>query len=266
LANTWTNFYPTLWRTEAFRVFGKNSIAPQVTNLTWVNPGGPSEAVRIPKFSYSESDIVDVASLIDAPSGVSEATVLLNLDKKKGFFFEVPYLEQESANVALGENILMQRAVALASKVDSEVFTALTGTTFVLSGACNKLTLVSAIEILNEQNAPESDRILLVNPDSYSDVLNEPEFARADAIAGNDANRSGRILRALNLEIFMTNNLPADVDAVVMHRACLAMAMLKTIELRVFDQPRYFNTGYTGRCTFGRTLIDANLGVRIDRP
>jgi hypothetical protein len=268
LANTWTNFYPTLWKVEGFRVFGKTAISPLVTNRTWVDPGGPSEAVRIPKFQYSTavSNIANVSSLVDAPSGVSEATVLLPLDIKKGFFFDVPYLEQESANVPLAENLVIQHSTALAAEVDTQVFTALTGTTYVLSGACNKATLVSAVQILNENNAPESDRILIVNPAAYSDVLNEGEFARADAIAGNEANRTGRILRALNLEIFMSNCLPADVDAVVMHKACLAMAILHGMDLRAFDMPRHFATGYSGRISFGRVLIDANLGVRIDRP
>jgi hypothetical protein len=42
--------------------------------------------------------------------------------------------------------------------------------------------------------------------------------------------------------------------------------MLRTIDVRVFDQPRHFGVGYTGRATWGKVLIDADLIVPIDRP
>ena len=42
--------------------------------------------------------------------------------------------------------------------------------------------------------------------------------------------------------------------------------MLRSIDVRVFDQPRYFAVGYTGRATWGQKLIDADLVVKIDRP
>lgn len=266
MANTFTNFYPTLFSDTAYLVFARAAIAPQVVNLTWVDPGGPSEAVRIPKFAYSQTPIDDVANLIDAPDDATESSLLLNLDQNRGFHYQVRYHEQDKANVNLGEALLRQRAAALASDIDAKVFAVVTGATLTLSGSVNKTTIVSAIELLNENNAPQTDRILVVNPDAYSDLLNSSDFTRADSIQGAVANRTGLVGQVLGLDVFMSNNLPTGVDAFAAHRAAIAMAMLRRIDVRIFDQPRHFAVGYTGRAIWGQTLIDANLVVPIDRP
>lgn len=267
MGNTFTNLYPTRFSDIAFFEFAAASIAPQVTNLTWVDPGGPSEAVRIPKFGFSTAAIDNVSALIDSPDDASESSLLLNLDVEKGFHFEIKYTEQDKANVALGESILRQRVAALAAVVDQNVFAIASGATVTLSGTVVKATLVSAIELLNESNAPQTDRVLVTNPDGYSDLLNTSDFVRADSIAGANVNQTGFIGQVLGLDVFMSNNIPAAVgDAFVAHRVALAMAMLQTIDVRVFDQPRHFGVGYTGRATWGKTLIDADLIVPIERP
>lgn len=265
-SNTWTNFYQTLFADTAYLEFAAAAIAPQVVNTTWVDPGAPSEAIRIPKFAFSTADIDDVSNLIDTPDAVSESTLLLNLDKNKGFHFEIEYTEQDRANVALGEAVLRQRAAALAAVVDQNVFATASGATTTLSGSLSKAQLVSAIELLNENNAPQNNRVLVVNPDAYSDLLNVNDFVRADSIAGANANQTGFLGMVLGLDVWLSNNIPSTVgDALCMHRVALAMAMLRNVDVRVFDQPRHFSTGYTGRAIWGSTLIDANLVVPIDR-
>jgi hypothetical protein len=266
MANTWTNFYPTLWSDQAYFEFAAAAIAPQVVNTTWVDPGGPSEAIRIPKFQFSTAQIDDVSNLIDSPDDASEATLVLNLDKNKGFHFQIPYTEQDKTNVQLGESVLMQRTAALAAIVDQEVFALASGATTTITGSVNKATLVSAIELLNENNAPQTDRVIVANPDAYSDLLNTDDFVRNDSVAGATSNRTGLVGQALGLDVFLSNNIPSTVgDAIVMHRVALAMAMLRTIDIRVFDQPRHFSVGYTGRAIWGAVRIDANLVVPIDR-
>jgi hypothetical protein len=268
MANVFNNFYPTRFSDVAYLEFAAAAIAPQVVNLTWVDPGGAAEAVRIPKFQYSTAQIDDVSNLIDSPDDATESTLLLNLDKEKGFHFQVRYAEQDQANVALGESILKQRSAALASVIDQFVFAEAANAGTTLSGAVNKATLVSAIEILNENNAPQTDRVLVVNPNAYSDLLNTNDFVRADAVAGSTINKTGFIGTVLGLEVFMSNNIPVATggDAICMHRVALAMAMLRTIDVRVFDQPRHFSVGYSGRAIWGQKTIDSNLMVVIDRP
>ncbi len=267
MSNTLTNFYPTLWSDVAYFEFAAASIAPQVVNTTWVDPGGPSESVRIPKFAYSTAAIDTVANLIDSPDDASESTLLLNLDQEKGFHFEIKYSEQDQANVALGESILKQRAAALAAVIDQNIFSQASGATLTLSGNVNKVTLVSAIELLNDNNAPQTDRVLVVNPAGYSDLLNTNDFVRADSISGANVNATGFIGQVLGLDVFLSNNIPSAIgDALCMHRVAIAMAMLRTIDVRVFDQPRHFGVGYTGRAMWGRTIIDADLVIPIDRP
>lgn len=266
MANTFTNFFPTLFSDNAYFEFAAAAIAPQVVNTTWVDPGGPSEAVRIPKFQFSTAQIDDVSNLIDAPDDASEATLVLNMDQNKGFHFKIDYTEQDQANVQLGESILMQRTAALAAVVDQQVFICASGAATTLTGNLDKAQLISAIELLNENNAPQTDRVIVVNPDAYSDLLAVNDFVRADSIAGSVINRTGLIGEVLGLDVFMSNNIPAAVgDAIVMHRVALAMAMLRTIDVRVFDQPRHFSVGYTGRAIWGCTLIDDKLLVPINR-
>jgi len=266
MANTFTNFYDTLWSTIAYFELAKAAVAPQVTNMTWGSPGGPAEAIRIPYFQYDETAIGAVTGLENNPSNVSEATKVLSLDQHKGFFFQIKYIEQEKSSASLGESVLRQRSAALGSVIDADVLSLTSGFTQVLSGVCNKATLVSAIEYLNSANAPQMDRVLVVDPSCYSDLLNTDDFIRADGIGDGESMRSGRIGTVLGLETYLSNNLPTGADAAVMHRQCIAMAVLTPVQVRVFDQPRYFSVGYSGRAAWGKSLIQDVLGVRIVRP
>ena len=78
--------------------------------------------------------------------------------------------------------------------------------------------------------------------------------------------KSGQIGRILGMDVFLSNNLPAGTDAAVMHREAIAMAVLTPMQIRVFDQPRHFTVGYSGRAVWGKTEIQDVLGVQIDRP
>jgi len=266
MANSFTNFYPTLWSDQSYMQFAAAAIAPQVINTTWISPGGAAEAVRIPKFAFSTSQIDDVANLVDTPDDATESSLVLNLDQQKGFFFQVRYNEQDQSNVELGESILRQRVLGLAAIVDQNIFAIASGAATTLSGTVTRAMIISGIELLNENNAPQTDRVLVVNPDAYSDLLGISDFVQADSIAGAQVNVTGSIGRVLGLEVFMSNNIPSTVgDALLMHRVGIGAAFLKTVEVKVFDQPRHFATGYTGRVIFGRTLIDSNLVVPLDR-
>ena len=271
MANTFTNFYPIRFSDVAYLEFSRTAIATQVVNTTWINPGGPAESVRIPKFGIGTSDINDVANLVDSPENATESSLLLDLDQNRGFHFQVRYFEQDKANVALGQSLLTQRAAALAADIDNKVFACASGAATTLSGTLTKAMLVSAIELLNENNAPQNDRVLVVNPDAYSDILNINDFVRADSIAGSTANATGFVGRVLGLDVWMSNNIPGtgatpDVgDALVMHKVAIGIGMLRTIDVKVFDQPRHFAVGYTGRAIWGCVLIDANLVIPLDR-
>lgn len=265
MANTFTNFFPTLFSDIAYFEFASAAVAPQVANMTWVDPGGAAEAIRIPKFTFQTSDIDDVSNLVDSPDNVTEATVLLNLDREKGFHYEIKYTEQDKANVQLGESVLRQRALALASVVDQDVFETISGADNTLTGVINKANIVSAAQLLNSANAPQTDRVLVVGPEGYSDLLNTDDFVRNDSVAGAQANATGLVGFVLGFETYLSNNLPSTVSGggFAAHRAAIAMAMLKTIEVKVFDQPRHFSTGYTGRATWGQTLIDSSVIVQM---
>jgi hypothetical protein len=265
MANTITNLYPTLWSDIAYFELAKAAVSPSVTNMTWVNPGGPSEAIRIPRFNYDETFIKDISTLSDSPDDINEASMVLNLDQEKGFFFQIKYIEEEKSSVSLGESVLRQRSAALASVIDADVLSLTSGFSQVLSGLCNKATLVSAIELLNEANAPQMDRVVVVNPDAYSDLLNTDDFIRADGIGDGGSMRSGQIGRVLGLDVFLSNNLPTGTDAAVMHRSAIAMAILTPVQVRVFDQPRHFAVGYSGRTAWGKREIEDTVGVQIDR-
>jgi hypothetical protein len=267
MGNTFTNFYPTLWSDDAYFQFSQESIATRVCNMTWADPEGPSEAVRIPVVAYSESAIKDLAVLSNTPDDVTEASLIMQYDREKGFYFLIKYVEQDKCPLDLIAASARQRTIALANVVDKDVFLQFHNAANDLSGPVNKANLVSAITILNGHNAPQNDRILLVSPDGYSDLLNEAEFVRNDAVAGSQANLTGVVGRVLGLDVFMTNNLQtaSGIDAVVLHRAAVAMAMLQRVDVRVFDEPRYFGTSCTGRATWGSKTIDANLMVTIDR-
>ena len=53
---------------------------------------------------------------------------------------------------------------------------------------------------------------------------------------------------------------------VVIAIIALLMAILTPVQVRVFDQPRHFAVGYSGRVAWGRVEIEDTLGVQIDRP
>jgi hypothetical protein len=264
VANTFLNLGATLWSSRAFLEFAASSIGAQVLDLTWVD-GRNAEAVRIPRFLFDEDAIDDVGNLVDSPDVVSGDTLLLALDQHKGFFFQVPYNESEVSAAPLADAVLAQRVAALAFAVDVQAFSLVTGATYVLSGLVNKVTLVSAVQYLNEGNAPLSERLLVVSPAGYSDLLNSDDFTRADSIAGATVNADGRVGTVLGFEVFLSEALPAGVDAFAAHRTAVALAISRDLQSALFDEPRHFAIGGNGRARWGSQLMDPGRVVAITR-
>lgn len=66
--------------------------------------------------------------------------------------------------------------------------------------------LVDLNEKLNKQSVPTDGRYVIVSPEFYSALLNDPRFTRVDASGTSEGLRNGIVGRALGFDVLMSNN------------------------------------------------------------
>jgi hypothetical protein len=279
MANTFSNFYPTIGSERASLEFAKQSVALRVVDSRW-REGAGAQAIVIPRFGYAETSGTHLDLIDELPGDTGVQTVeetALTLDtatNRWGFHFEIKYDEQDRAAADLLDGVRTQRLAALAAKVDAMIFAKAIDSATIVTGAVNKPTLVSAIEDLNLANVPLGDRFLVTNPAGYSDLLNDASLTDSARTAldldANGANISGQFVGGrLGLDVWLAPAsalTDAECDAIVFHRSALACAINREIHAKVYDHPRGFATGCAGYVSFDAKLIEPAAIVRIVRP
>lgn len=84
----------------------------------------------------------------------------------------------------------------------------LTDADFVTSGTSAAATIFSAAQKMDENNIPENDRYIAVNPETYYNLVQTTNVINRDW-GGKGAYAEGEVLKVAGVSIVKTNNLPS---------------------------------------------------------
>lgn len=84
---------------------------------------------------------------------------------------------------------------------------------FVTNGASAAATIFSIAQKFDEKDIPESDRVIVVNPQTYYNLVQETDFINRDFTDSNGGLDTGRVMTIAGIKIVKSNNLPSTVVA-----------------------------------------------------
>jgi len=129
--------------------------------------------------------------------------------------------------------------------------------------------MLSAKEYLDLADVPFSDRALILDPESLTDLMKIDKFLRDDYVArGAVESANGLIGKSIyGGKVYSTNNLRALNTtyhlAALMHKQAIAMIQQKAPTVERFDWWQKFTSVVRVQCIFGANLVRAGNGVRI---
>lgn len=227
-----TNFIPEIWsdriweQLETSLVYG----GPRVVNRDY--EGDIAEAgdtVHITSFSDPtiRSYTVETNITVDA---ITDADRALVVDQADYFAFDVDDVNRRQALKGWVDNRIRRSGYLLAKDADAylaaQMYAGLNATAYDLGAATADISdnsayanvFVALWTSMTEGDVPPDDRWVIVDPDLYAALLQDPRFIDASASGSTDALRNGFVGRIAGFDIYVSNQTPdptAGVSAVI---------------------------------------------------
>jgi N4-gp56 family major capsid protein len=217
----------------------------------------------------------------------TESTKDLTINKHKYFAFRVEDIARIQAQPDLIAGYAAQGGRGLASTMDNDIsalindatITQNVGTT--TAGAYDDISdavVRNAIQKLDEANAPETDRYLIISPAQKNALLGIDKFVSADKVGDSNVIRKGLFGQIYGVLVYVSNSLP-DVALVASssggaqipaHKACMmfhkeAFALCTQLQPRVqaaYDLD-YLATSVVGDVLYGSGILVPEFAVEV---
>lgn len=220
-------------------------VVPSIMDYSsMVGPG--MNTLKIPKFGKFTVNTKSENTAVDAQVNAF-STDDLALDKHKVIQFLLEDIASLQAKVAVTQAYVAQAAIDLATEMDQTVLDAIEAGVSTSSpdhkrayvgSTIAKADILTARQLLNEQNVPLADRSLVISPAQEASILAISEFVRVDESGGSSSLRQGSIGLLFGFNVLVTS-LAEDAKSMAYHKSCHAFA--RQLAPRVQQQPDLAN-------------------------
>jgi len=231
------SFIPTLWSSKLNAKFYKATVFGEIANTNWEGEikgmGDKITINNIPTLTINAySSGTSLSYEVPTPS-----TLTLSIDKGKYFAFQLndvlAYQSQIKLMDTFSNDAAMQMKIAIDSTVLYNTFSGAaaankgatagaqtggynlgTDSAPVTLSASNVLSVITSLSaVLDEQNVPETDRWLLIDP-ATRQLLMQSNLAQAQFMGDSQSIlRNGRIGQIDRFTVYVSNNLPRGAAA-----------------------------------------------------
>lgn len=196
-----------------------------------------------------------------AVAGLDAATEEMTLTKDRSFTFAIDKLDTDETaqQLAAASALARQNREVVIPEVDTYTYGVMaTGagtkpTAKALTSSNIYTEILAASEALDNAEAPETGRVLVVTPSVYA-LMKQSNDIVMETDIGNDLRLKGviGILDGMNVQKIPANRLPAGFGFMVAH-PCATVAPVKLEDYTVHDNP----PGISGSLVEGRICYDA---------
>jgi hypothetical protein len=204
-------FIPEAWAQRALDILRSEMVLARfVAKDSDFEPGWQGKTLNIPypgTFS-AQSKSPNSPATVQTPSGAATVPITLSEHEYVDFIIEDFGAAQASSN--LMDRWVRPAVIALANKVEDDLFTLYSSLTHSLGTAgtdVNADTIRTARKQLNIQKA-KGRRLLIVSPKDEIAILGDPELKSYFANSKPDAVAQGSIGRAYGFDVFMSQQVP----------------------------------------------------------
>lgn len=252
-------FIPEVWANE-IQMHTKNKLvmAPRVKRLD-SQVKGKGDVIHIPKVA-EVTTTAKTRSTDVVPTAATESEFTLTVDKHFYAAHDIEDFAKIQSAYDLRSIYTEADGYAIAKKIDNTLTSLATGfsqTVGVGETALTDAVLLSGIQLLDEADAPESDRHFVVLPSVKKDILALDKFVLYQNVNKERVN-TGQIGEVYGVEVAISNNVttttgsPDEKNNLLFHKEALACA--------IQQQPRV-QAEYELRGLSTLLVVDAIWGV-----
>lgn len=196
-----------------------------------------------------------------AVEGLSATTEEMILKKDRSFTFAIDALDEDETaqQLAAASALARQNREVVIPEVDTYTYSVMCQNAGhkpaakALTAANIYTEVLAASQALDDAEAPETDRVLVVTPATYA-LMKKCKDIVMETDVGSDLRLKGviAILDGMNVQKIPANRLPADFGFMVAH-PCATVAPVKLETFNIHQNP----PGISGALVEGRVVYDA---------
>ena len=294
---TAANFIPELWSDEVIAGYKKNLVLGNL--VTKINHSGKKgDTIHIPA-PVRGSATAKAANTQVTLQGDTHSVITLSIDKHYEYSVVIEDIVEVQALSSLRKFYTDDAGYALATQVDTDIFTeleALQGGTVGGSGAAlwekaviggDGVTLFTGnsandtditdvgirkmILTLDNADVPMDNRFMVVPPISANDMLGINRFTEQQYIGNGEAIKTGKICSIYGIDVFVSSNCPSiDSDGtrigVMMHKDAVALVEQMGVRSQTQYKQEYLGDLFTADTLYGVGELRNDGGVAFAVP
>ena len=267
------NFIPAIWSRSLLENLRNSLVYGQsgVINTEYQGEiAGAGSSVKIHSIGAITVSDYTKNSDLSAPETLSDAEVVLTIDKARAFNFQIDDVDAAQQTPKIMDGAMREAAYALANDMDAYL-AGLYAQATIVTGFGNNTTpivptattayeyLADAFTALDEANAPSVGRWVVVPPWFHGLLRKDARFVSY----GTDMNRAvaenGVIGRAAGFDVFVSNNVATAASGVKYkilfgHASAWTMAM-QIEKVEAFRMERRFADAVKGLNVYGAKVV-----------
>ena len=243
---THDKFIPEVWSKEAQLARESRLYMANKVDRFDVEFAGGGDLLHIPKVAnLTAGDIGNDGSLTDTAPTETEATITIN--KWKGLSINVPDILKAQSKLDLMKIYTEKIGFALAVAVEDDLLTLYDGLSQNVGTASVDITdatFRSAVQKLDEANAPFEDRYLIIKPSQKNALLGIDKFVRYDAVArsaGDSPIVKGLMGEIYGVQIMVSTRVETNsaTENIMWHKSAFGLAMVKDVKMEQFARTQF---------------------------
>jgi len=272
-------FLPALWSMETQRAAEAALVtAPLVKRFdSMVKERG--QVIHIPKVS-NLSARAKAANTDVTFETITESEATITINNHYYAAFAVEDIVKVQSNYDLMAEYTSKSGYAVAQKIDTDLlaqYSNFTNSVGTYGTDITDSTIVSAIQYLNQANAPMEDRAFVIAPSQLAAIMKIDKFTSASYLGR--FNESSPVTKGPNsrylwgeiygIPVYYTTQVPVTVASpnqtnnILIHKEALALALQQAPR----TQAQYYNTALAWKVTvdaiYGLTTYRADFGVTV---
>lgn len=271
---TGANFIPEIWSMETQRAAEAALVmAPLVKRFDSLVKGR-GDTIHVPHISNLTAN--DKAANTEVTTQtITESETTISINKWKETSFEVEDMVKVQSNYDLMSEYTNKAGYAIAGAVDTDLLALYAELTSTAVGAygtpLSDATLVSAIQALDEANAPIEDRALVIKPSDKAAIMKLDKFVKADYLG--QYNQATPVQRGPNnrylwgeiygtpvyytTQVAQTAGTPVENHGMLFHKEAFALAL---------QQAPRTQSNYWAKDLAWLVTVDVIYGCKVYRP
>jgi N4-gp56 family major capsid protein len=265
---TAANFIPEIWSDEVIATYKGNLVAANlVRNLN--HSGKKGDSINIPVPGRNTASVKAADATVTYVTDTA-ATLQVQINKHYEWSTQIEDIAEMQALTSMRKFYTDDAGYALAKQVDTTIVTNLDGASAlaavgglaagnsVITGVTDwDVSILNAIESLNDNDVPVNDRSLLVTPSCMTALMKEERFTEQQFIGNGSAIATGKIGQIYGVDVYMSTQVGTGntEKAFLFQKDAIVLATQQSVRTQTQYKQEYLADLFTADCVYGTKTV-----------